>query len=157
MWSLERFVCPPTLLWPSLRWPWSTQWSSLLQGILMTWLNKRSWRWRNMNSIDGIQALNLNSEWVTLCHQRSPRNNWRRLMWKDFSSLIWRRYGTNVSQPYRMVEITTALYTAIFVCIVRFWLPNTRLLWRPKADEARLTLLWTSFVRSPENERLEPK
>ena len=55
------------------------------------------------------------------------------------------------------VEMTTALQTTIFVWIVRFWLPKTRLLKRPKADEARLMRLWISFERSPENERLEPK
>ena len=157
MWSLKRFFCPPTLLRPSLSWPWSTQWGNLLLGNLMTWPNQRSWRWRSMDSIVWIPAIDLISEWITLCHQRSPRINWRRLMRKDSSSLIWRRHGTHVLQPCKLVEMTTELYTLIFVWIVRFWLPDTRLHKRPKADETRLMHFLISFVRSTENERFEPK
>ena len=54
MWSFLRFFCPPTLLWPSLSWPWSTPWGSLLWGILISWPNQRSWRIMSMVSIDGI-------------------------------------------------------------------------------------------------------
>ena len=42
------------------------------------------------------------------------------------------------------------------LCMRReIWLPDTRLLRRPKADEVRLMRLWISFERSPENEILE--
>ena len=37
------------------------------------------------------------------------------------------------------------------MCIVRFWLPNTRLLRRPKSGEAGLMRFLDYFVRSPEN------
>ena len=103
--TLEAFPPPQTLLWPSRSWPYSTRWGSLLSGILITWPNRRSWRWRSMDSIDGIPALDLIPEWITLCHQRWPRINWRGLMWKDSSSLTGRRYWTHISQPCKMVEI----------------------------------------------------
>ena len=58
---------------------------------------------------------------------------------------------------YKMVEITTASYTAIVVIIVRFVFAKTRLRRRPEADEEGLMCLWISFVSSSENEIFEPK
>ena len=146
MWSLKRFFVH-----------WNSYGLVLLSGILMTWPIQCSWRRRIMDSVNGIQALELISEWVTLCHQRCPGINWRRLMWKDASSLIFRRHGTHVSQPYKMMGMTTASKIAIFVWIVIFGLPNTRLLRRRKADDARLMRLWISCERSPEYETYEPR
>ena len=50
-----------------------------------------------------------------------------------------------------MVKITTALYTAIFVCIVKLLLENSRSLRLSKADEARLMRLRITIVESKEN------
>ena len=51
-----------------------------------------------------------------------------------------------------MVKITTALYTAIFVRIVKLLLENTRSIRLPKSGEARLMRPGISIVESQENE-----
>ena len=56
--------------------------------------------------------------------------------------------GTHDSLPYRMVGITSARYTTIFVCYVRFLLPNTRSLRWPKADEPMLGVIGSHLAGS---------
>ena len=59
---LEAFLLSTNTPWPSLRWPLSMRWGSLLWGILIMLSNQRGWRWRSMDSIVGIPALDLISE-----------------------------------------------------------------------------------------------
>ena len=80
----------------------------------------------------------------TLCHQQIWRSLHKQFKWNQLSFLTCLLYIVHVSQAYRRVQRTTALYTLSLVCAERPSRSQTFLLSLPKVALALASLLFTS-------------